>query len=77
MPISETGFAPMAVMIMAPGAFIVVAVILGMMNRLLKTPPPVHADALANREISLFLAAKPEALKAAGKQEASGAGEEA
>ncbi|MBN1809690.1 MAG: electron transport complex subunit E [Planctomycetes bacterium] len=64
-PVSDGGFAPMAVMIMAPGAFVVVALILGLMNALRDRKRTCAVAGALNREITLYAASKPEALKLA------------
>ena len=67
-PITESGFQSMAVMVMAPGAFIVLALLLGLMNAAMKGKRPVTENERAVKEMALFLAAKPEANKLAKEQ---------
>ena len=62
-PISENGIQPMAVMTMAPGAFIVLAVILSIMNVTVNVKRPYESEDLVSKEKALFAAAKPAVAK--------------
>ena len=75
-PISENGIQPMAVMGMAPGAFIVLAVILSIMNITVNVKRPYESEDLVAKEKVLFAAAKPSVAKLAKKEAgpASGGG---